>query len=72
MLLLLELQSISLFGKKKRQYTLRVPNSSDLELEMLLISIILEVTDIKPVRVDRLPLQSGLGIQNLSKRVGKF
>ena len=43
-----------------------------LELEMLPISIILEVTDIKPVRVDRLQLQLGLGIQSLSKRVGKF
>ena len=39
---------------------------------MLLILIILEVTDIKLVRVDRLPLQLGLGIQNLSKRGGKF
>lgn len=38
----------------------------------IIISIILEVTEVKPVRVDRSPLRLGLGTQNPRESVGKF
>lgn len=52
-------QSIKLFGP-------RIGNIPTI------ISIILEVTEVEPVKVDMSPLQLGLGTQNPRERVGKL